>query len=108
MTHFHRAVRGTALPHLTARPISIDVGPAPDGGLAGAACQGLDPDLFFPDEGDAFATRRAKNTCATCPVRDMCLALALERNEKHGIFGGLGPLERALLPATHPARRAVA
>jgi WhiB family redox-sensing transcriptional regulator len=40
-----------------------------------AACATVDPDLFFPDEESQWRpTRDAKEICASCPVRDMCLA----------------------------------
>ncbi|GAA4869780.1 WhiB family transcriptional regulator [Kitasatospora terrestris] len=111
MTRFvRRGIRGTAHPHLTARPTSpyaVEVVPSEAGSLPGAACKGVDPDLFFaePDgddtEADAaaaeFATRRAKAVCASCLVKDRCLALALKRGEPHGVFGGLTADERARL-----------
>ncbi|WP_405010990.1 WhiB family transcriptional regulator [Kitasatospora sp. NBC_01539] len=121
MTRFvRRGIRGTARPHLTARPTgtyAAEVVPSPDGDLRGAACQGMDPDLFYaepdPDDPDAdpaasgFATRRAKAVCAGCPVREMCLALALRRGEPFGVFGGLTADERRLLKrrATDTARK---
>jgi WhiB family redox-sensing transcriptional regulator len=39
----------------------------------------------------------AKAICETCPVRLACLAFALERNEKFGVWGGLTEKERARL-----------
>ncbi|MCU7823866.1 WhiB family transcriptional regulator [Kitasatospora sp. DSM 101779] len=102
-----RGIRGTSRPHLTARP----TGPAPvvvvaptTGNLPGAACLGVDPDLFFPDhdtdpDGAAFAELRAKQICGTCPVRAACLDAAIARRERHGIFGGLNSAQRARLAA---------
>ncbi|MEU3492191.1 WhiB family transcriptional regulator [Kitasatospora cineracea] len=108
--HVRRGLRGTAHPHLSARsPIAsaVALAPSPDGDLPGAACQGMKPDLFYAeidpedDELDPqwaeFATRRAKAVCAGCPVKEMCLALALRRGEPHGIFGGLTADERRAL-----------
>ncbi len=96
-----RGVRGTLLPTLTGRPAErlVDFAPAPDAGLPGAACAEVDPDLFFPadDEAGEFVERRARQICAGCAVREMCLALALKRSEQHGIFGGLDPAERRTL-----------
>jgi len=102
-----RGLRGTARPHLTARPTGatgVEVIPSPDGSLPGAACKGVDPDLFFaepdPDDTEAdpaaveFAIRRARAVCADCPVKEMCLALALRRSEPYGMFGGLTADER--------------
>ncbi|MCU7822196.1 WhiB family transcriptional regulator [Kitasatospora sp. DSM 101779] len=109
MTRFvRRGIRGTARPHLTARP----TGPAPvvvvaptAGNLPGAACTTADPDLFFPDhdtdpDGAAFAERRTKDICAACSVRAACLDTAIARKERHGIFGGLNPAQRARHAAT--------
>ena len=64
-----------------------------------AACKDLPVLLFFPPEGERQAERdnreaRAKAVCNTCPVRMRCLEEALERNDKHGIWGGLNPDER--------------
>ncbi|PBC76168.1 transcription factor WhiB [Streptomyces sp. TLI_235] len=122
MTRFvRRGLRGTAHPHLTARPtgsLAVEIVPSPDGDLRGAACQGVDPNLFYAepdvDDPDAdpaaseFAVRRAKMVCAGCPVRQMCLALALDRNEPYGIFGGLTADERRTLKreAAKAARKA--
>ncbi|WP_354644973.1 WhiB family transcriptional regulator [Kitasatospora camelliae] len=105
-----RGLRGTARPHLTARPtgpVAVEVIPSSAGSLPGAACKGVDPDLFFaevdPDDTDAdpdavdFAVRRVKAVCAGCPVKELCLTLALVRVEPHGVFGGLTAAERRAL-----------
>jgi WhiB family redox-sensing transcriptional regulator len=57
-----------------------------------AACRGVDPDLFFPGQGED--TRRAKAICARCPVQTFCLNEALANREKFGIWGGLSERER--------------
>ncbi|MEV7023235.1 WhiB family transcriptional regulator [Kitasatospora sp. NPDC093558] len=98
---------GTRAPHRSTRPLVVRLAeyrPAPDSDLRGAACAGVDSDLFYPEPdedddapADKWAERRAKMICAGCPVRTMCLELALERFEKHGIFGGLNARERANL-----------
>ena len=57
-----------------------------------AACQGLDPDIFYPlDEEDAD---EAKAVCATCTVRESCLEHALGYREKEGVWGGASERER--------------
>ena len=45
-----------------------------------------DPDLFFAES--PLAVDRAKALCAECPVREVCLAGALERQEPWGVWGG--------------------
>jgi WhiB family redox-sensing transcriptional regulator len=57
-----------------------------------AACLGASPDLFFPERG--ASTAEAKAVCASCDVREDCLAHALDHGEKHGIWGGLSERER--------------
>ncbi len=55
-------------------------------------CLGIDTALFFPSRGED--TSDAKAVCKACDVRNMCLDFALERGEKHGIWGGLSERER--------------
>ena len=45
-----------------------------------------EPDLFFAESPRLLA--QAQALCADCPVRDLCLAGALERREPHGVWGG--------------------
>lgn len=51
-----------------------------------AACRDADPTIFFSD--DMSVVDQAKQWCATCPVRELCLSEALERREPHGVWGG--------------------
>lgn len=69
---------------ITARPWMVD-----------ALCLYVDPDLWFPDKGGS--TREAKQVCRGCPVIAECLAYALERDERHGVWGGLSERERRRL-----------
>ncbi len=52
---------------------------------------------FFPKQ--TAATQEAKAICQRCSVRDECLAYALatENRERHGIWGGMTPEERAAI-----------
>ncbi len=65
-----------------------------------AACRGPQSSVFFPpsyaEKRDEKRRRelRAKNICASCPVRSDCLDYALEIGEQHGIWGGLNEVER--------------
>lgn len=59
-----------------------------------AACRGVNPDLFFPEKGES--AREAKKVCAGCPVRQQCLDMAISNGERHGIFGGMNRIERAV------------
>lgn len=51
-----------------------------------AACRGLDPDLFFPEQGEPATYALA--VCRSCDVTAECLATALENHERMGIWGG--------------------
>jgi len=58
------------------------------------ACQGLDPSVFFPDEGDDEQVGIAVAVCDTCDVRIACLEHALASREKEGVWGGTTERER--------------
>jgi WhiB family redox-sensing transcriptional regulator len=65
-----------------------------------AACRGPQAAVFFPpssferkDEKEAREAR-AKEICASCPVRKPCLEYAIRIKEPHGIWGGLNEVER--------------
>jgi WhiB family transcriptional regulator, redox-sensing transcriptional regulator len=62
---------------------------------AEASCRGVDAELFFPPTDEEAGA--AKSICETCPVRLACLAFALERNERFGVWGGMTEKERARL-----------
>lgn len=67
-----------------------------------AACQAVDPELFFPitEAGLAEAqVARAKAVCAQCRVRQRCLDYAVVTRQLHGIWGGMSEDERRLLHA---------
>jgi WhiB family transcriptional regulator, redox-sensing transcriptional regulator len=49
-------------------------------------CQVGDPDLWFAESPSHVET--AKALCRECPVRDACLAEAVERREPWGVWGG--------------------
>lgn len=61
------------------------------------ACEGEDPDLFFP-VGDGhqalFQASTAKAICRTCPLQAACLQGALERGEEFGVWGGTDERDR--------------
>jgi WhiB family redox-sensing transcriptional regulator len=73
--------------------------PAAPPALADAACKGADTDLFFGPDAEFVTARQqreatAKAICARCPVRDSCLAYALDTRQEFGIWGGLNEDER--------------
>jgi AraC-like DNA-binding protein len=66
-----------------------------------AACAQVDPELFFPEPGQAPQAAAAKAVCAGCAVRGPCLEAALHGPQAHqdhsGIFAGTTPSERVRL-----------
>jgi WhiB family redox-sensing transcriptional regulator len=66
-----------------------------------AACAGVDPELFFPEPGQAPQVAAAKAVCAGCAVRGPCLAAALHGPQAHqdhsGIFAGTTASDRVRL-----------
>jgi WhiB family transcriptional regulator, redox-sensing transcriptional regulator len=68
--------------------------------LEDARCRDEPAELFFgPSHTETRRERvrrerRAKALCDDCSVLDACRAHALEHPELHGVWGGLGELER--------------
>ena len=71
-----------------------------------AACRGPHASIFFPPaqferkEEKLGREQKAKAICASCPVREPCLAYALRIREPHGIWGGMSESERRPLIET--------
>jgi WhiB family redox-sensing transcriptional regulator len=55
------------------------------------------PELFFAEQPAQFEA--AKSLCGGCPVREACLAGALERGEPWGVWGGELVLDGAVAAA---------
>ena len=68
-----------------------------------ASCQGIDPEVFFPDRPSDQALA-AKAICRGCPVRTACLEFALETRLDHGVWGGLTEVERRSLRRSRQRR----
>lgn len=49
-------------------------------------CHRAEPDLFFAER--PADLERAKVLCEPCPIREQCLAGALDRAEPWGVWGG--------------------
>lgn len=60
-----------------------------------ANCRGMNPDLFFPVQGDVEGSRRARRVCYACEVRAECLDYATTGCVNLGIWGGMTEMERA-------------
>ena len=70
------------LAELTA-PTATPTSPADDTDLP---CWTADPDLWFAES--PSDVEDAKALCVPCPLREACLAGALERREPWGVWGG--------------------
>jgi WhiB family redox-sensing transcriptional regulator len=57
-----------------------------------AACQGLDPEIFYPPSDEEAGP--AKAVCAQCSVAATCLDYALGSRERDGVWGGATEKER--------------
>jgi WhiB family redox-sensing transcriptional regulator len=68
-----------------------------------ALCAQTDPEAFFSDKGESTAP--AKRVCRCCEVRADCLQYALDRGERHGVWGGLSERERRKLAREAEAMR---
>lgn len=70
--------------------LSVDTRPSePDPEPVGAhrvPCRVSDPDLWFAES--PADLEHAKALCGDCPLREACLAAALERAEPWGVWGG--------------------
>jgi len=66
-----------------------------------AACRDEPNGMFFPPEDNRELVMRAKEVCADCPVRAVCLNYALESPEEFGIWGGKTSAERRQMSG-HP------
>jgi len=74
-----------------------------------AACREEDPEVFFPvgNTGPALAQiEEAKKICERCPVKELCLAWALESGQDAGVWGGLSEDERRAMKRRAARNRA--
>ena len=88
--------RGTQHRERPSRPVSYDRASWRES----AACRFLDTELFFPSSKTGLGLveiQEAKEVCASCPVRQSCLAFALDSRQGYGIWGGYDEEERRLL-----------
>lgn len=59
-----------------------------------ALCAQVDPELFFPLQGDADSAQVAKQICTKCPLITACLSEAILTNSNDGIWGASTPKDR--------------
>ncbi len=76
-----------ALADLSPLPTPLsDLSLAEPGDPAALPCWSADPDLWFAES--PSDVEQAKALCVPCPLREACLAGALERREPWGVWGG--------------------
>ena len=67
------------------------------GWMDSALCNGVDPEVFFPDgvnETHTLARAKAKAICSWCPVRETCLEFAISMPwVQYGVWAGLDATE---------------
>lgn len=88
-----------APPNVT-REWEIELVPNRPDWQAFGACRGMDPDIFYPQRGEAYTT--ALNVCRRCRVREECLEYALEETWQVGIWGGMSAKQRQALRRSQP------
>ena len=65
-----------------------------------ANCRDVGPAMFFAEQGQS--SEIARRICAECEVREQCLALAVERGEVFGLWGGCSVRERRVIRSRRP------
>lgn len=73
-------------PAVDTRPTDTDLTPETAAAALRLPCRVSDPDLWFAES--PADLEQAKALCAECPLRQACLAAALERAEPWGVWGG--------------------
>ncbi|MDO5645104.1 MAG: WhiB family transcriptional regulator [Dermabacter sp.] len=66
---------------------------------AQGVCSDRDPDDFFVEGADQ---NRVKAMCRDCPVKNLCLADALDNRIEFGVWGGMTERERRRLLRQYP------
>lgn len=91
------STRGATALQSTASPVE------PAATLADLPCRQHPADLWFaelPEDVEA-----AKALCGPCPIREACLAQALDRSEPWGVWGGQLVLQGVVVPRKRPRGR---
>ncbi len=83
-------------------PTASDSNADPTDGLR-LPCWTQDPDLWFAES--PADVEAAKALCVPCPLREACLAGALERREPWGVWGGQLLVAGVVVPRKRPRGR---
>ena len=57
--------------------------------------------MWWQDAEDSEETVTALRVCATCPVQQICLSVAMDNDERHGVWGGLTARQRKEMRLAH-------
>lgn len=69
----------------------------------GLPCQENDADLWFAEL--PADVEEAKSLCGPCPIREACLAGAIQRSEPWGVWGGQLLVQGVVVPRKRPRGR---
>jgi WhiB family redox-sensing transcriptional regulator len=76
-----------------------------------ALCRGTSPSLFYADRDEDPNFRalvdQARQVCAACPVAGPCGDEAIDRREKHGVWGGMTERDRRRVIRLRAGRPAI-
>jgi WhiB family redox-sensing transcriptional regulator len=75
----------------------------PESVVAEVPCRVNDPELWFAES--PADVEFAKSLCQACPLREACLAGALERREPWGVWGGEIFIAGVVVPRKRPRGR---
>lgn len=67
---------------------AINLALTPEPWTRQAACASVDPDLFFPTDGDSASVAKARKICRSCDAAAECEAYARRNREEFGVWGG--------------------
>ena len=88
----------------TAAPLTdADAPTTPSGHVVVLPCWTTDPDLWFAES--PADVEAAKALCVPCPLREACLAGALERREPWGVWCGQLVIAGVIVPRKRPRGR---
>lgn len=71
-----------------------------------AACRGVDPGLFHPDDEDEIPDE-CRAFCQACPVKEECLRFALEHPDVEGVWAETTHRQRRVMLGLPDGRRVV-
>lgn len=69
-----------------------------------AECRGMDPSVFYPEDGHYLLSQPAKEICNFCTVQMSCLKYALDHRIDDGIWGGTTRNQRRRIRRARAAR----